>query len=217
MDTDERSTSGDEARIVDEVRQLAFQCALLKTDSDTADDIAQEVAIDCLLRFRRNRWRVAKSQEALVASMTRRKLSRLKEKTNNLREREEQFMAERTARCPAWMNPAHEVEQREEEVTRAQALEELPEKCRNAFLLVREHGVTHRAVARRLGISLGLVVKHVARAERHLADRLIHVRTWNATPPTMRKPSWGDAHRPRRRRAPVPGESLTTPDRGGST
>jgi RNA polymerase sigma-70 factor (ECF subfamily) len=156
-----------------------------------------------------------KSQEALVASMTRHKLLTLKVKKKNRKEREEQFMAERSARCPEWMNPARGCEQREEELIRAQALEELPENCRSAFLLVRDEGATRREVARRLGISFGLVVNHVARAERHLADRLINVRPWNATPPTLLKQSWRDAHRPRMQREPLPGESLETPDRGG--
>jgi len=190
MDIDERSISCEEARTVDQVRELAFQFALRKTDYDTASDIAQEVAIDCLLRLRRNRWRVVKSQRALVASMTRNKLSTLKERKKNRREREEQFMAERSARCPEWMNPVRGCEQREEERIRAQALEELPLKCRSAFLLVRDGGVSRREAARKLGISFGLVVNHVARAERHLADRLINVRPWNSTPPTLLKQSW---------------------------
>lgn len=208
MDTDERSLSCEEARTVDQVRELAFRYALRKTDYDSAGDIAQEVAFDCLLRLRRNRWQVAKSQKALVASMTRHKLSTLRVKKNNRKEREEQFMAERSARCPEWMDPARRFEEREEVLIRAQALEELPEKCRSAYLLVREEGVTRREVARRLGISFGLVVNHVARAERQLADRLIHVRKWNATPPTLLKQSWGGSHRPRTRREPSPRESI---------
>lgn len=215
MDIDERSISCEEARTVAQVRDLAFRYALRKTDYDTADDIAQEVAIDCLLRLRRNQWRVAKSKKALVASMTRNKLSTLKEKKKHRKEREEQFMAERSARCPEWMDPARRFEEREEVLIRARALEELPKKCRSAYLLVREDGVTRREVARRLGISFGLVVNHVARAERHLADRLIHVRKWNATPPTLLKQSWGDAHRPRTQREPLRRESIETPDRGG--
>ena len=217
MDTDERSLSCEEARTVDRVRELALRYALRKPDYDTADDIAQEVAIDCALRLRRNRWRVAKSERALVESMTRNKLSTLKVKKKNRREREEQFMAERSACCPEWMNPARGWEQQEEELIRSQALEELPLKCRSAFLLVRDGGVSRREAGRKVGVSFGLVVNHVARAERHLADCLINVRPWNSTPPTLLKQSWRDAHRPRTRREPLPGEPLETPDRGGTS
>lgn len=45
------------------------------------------------------------------------------------------------------------------------AMESLPERCRKVFSLSRLDGVRHREIARRYGISLRLVEKHITRAK----------------------------------------------------
>lgn len=52
------------------------------------------------------------------------------------------------------------------------ALEELPEKCREVMLLARMHGLPHKEIASRLGISVSLVEKYQLRALRHCRERL---------------------------------------------
>lgn len=52
------------------------------------------------------------------------------------------------------------------------AVRELPEKCRQVFLLYRGHGLTMRQIAARLGISEKTVEKHIARAMIHCRRRL---------------------------------------------
>lgn len=51
------------------------------------------------------------------------------------------------------------------------ALAELDPTCRQAFVLCRVDGLSHRDIARRLGIETGAVTRHVERALIHLARR----------------------------------------------
>ncbi|MFT6492155.1 MAG: RNA polymerase sigma-70 factor (ECF subfamily) [Porticoccus sp.] len=52
------------------------------------------------------------------------------------------------------------------------AVRELPDKCREVFLLYRGHGLTMREIADRLSISDKTVEKHIARAMVHCRARL---------------------------------------------
>lgn len=52
------------------------------------------------------------------------------------------------------------------------ALRELPERTRNVFLLARLEHMRHAEIARRLGISISTVEKHVVRALAHLSSRV---------------------------------------------
>ena len=52
------------------------------------------------------------------------------------------------------------------------ALQELPENCRQAFILHRGGDMSYPEIARELGVSTSMVEKHIIRALRHLRDRL---------------------------------------------
>ncbi|MGE0716908.1 MAG: RNA polymerase sigma factor [Alphaproteobacteria bacterium] len=56
------------------------------------------------------------------------------------------------------------------------AIAELPERCREVFLLHRADGLTMRAIAARLAISEKTVEKHIARALLHCRQRLAAAR-----------------------------------------
>ena len=49
---------------------------------------------------------------------------------------------------------------------------ELSPRCRQAFLLVRLEGLSHREVAAEMGLSQTMVRKHLARALSHIQTRL---------------------------------------------
>jgi RNA polymerase sigma factor, sigma-70 family len=53
---------------------------------------------------------------------------------------------------------------RQELALLAETVRDLPEKCREVFLLYRGEGLSMRQIAHRLGISEGTVEKHIARA-----------------------------------------------------
>lgn len=53
-----------------------------------------------------------------------------------------------------------------------QALADLPVDCRQAFVLHRGRDLSYPDIAAQLGVSTSMVEKHIARALRHLRDRL---------------------------------------------
>ncbi|GJL56695.1 MAG: RNA polymerase sigma factor [Nitrospirales bacterium] len=54
----------------------------------------------------------------------------------------------------------------------ANALNELPDACRQAFILHKFHGMTHAEIAQTLGVSKSMVEKHLMRALAHCRIRL---------------------------------------------
>jgi RNA polymerase sigma-70 factor (ECF subfamily) len=64
------------------------------------------------------------------------------------------------------------IEQRERLALLRGAIDELPPRCREVFVLHKLDGLSHADVADRLGISRNMVEKHVIRAMRHFRDRL---------------------------------------------
>jgi RNA polymerase sigma factor (sigma-70 family) len=54
----------------------------------------------------------------------------------------------------------------------SRALAELPESCRQAFILHRGGDFSYPEIAAELGVSTSMVEKHIIRALRHLRDRL---------------------------------------------
>ena len=198
MDADALHEPIDENSFVNEVCRLANGFARRLASDDDADDIAQDVALKCLLRLRNHRWRSELSPDALVAYITRRTHANHMRADVRRRGREAQYLAERTAVAPGWMNPARGSEEEEEFGSHERALAELPTSCRSTFLLVREHGMTYREAAQREGISLNVVAKRVAQAERLLASRLLSTSRWRGMPPSMERRSGGRNHTPRR-------------------
>ena len=53
------------------------------------------------------------------------------------------------------------------------ALNELPERTRDVFLLRRYEGLAYGEIAERTGLSISAIEKHVARAAAHLARRVV--------------------------------------------
>lgn len=54
----------------------------------------------------------------------------------------------------------------------ADALNELPKSCREAFVMNKFDGLSYRQIAERLGVSSSMVEKHIARAMSHCRQRL---------------------------------------------
>lgn len=69
-------------------------------------------------------------------------------------------------------NPQRILEGRAELNVLLNAVKDLPPKCRAVFVLHRFEGVAHSEIARRLGISVSMVEKHIAAALIRLRKRL---------------------------------------------
>lgn len=74
--------------------------------------------------------------------------------------------------APLALGPDRGLEARDELRRVTAALRELPERTRHVFVLVRLERMRHAEVARRLGVSVSAVEKHLLRASVHLARRV---------------------------------------------
>uniref|UniRef100_B0SXJ0 RNA polymerase, sigma-24 subunit, ECF subfamily n=1 Tax=Caulobacter sp. (strain K31) TaxID=366602 RepID=B0SXJ0_CAUSK len=70
------------------------------------------------------------------------------------------------------MSPERVLQAREQMARALAALNELPERTRRVFVLVRFEEMSYKLVAQRLGVSVSAVEKHVMKALRHLGERL---------------------------------------------
>ena len=66
--------------------------------------------------------------------------------------------------APAHMQPEAEFAALEYAQAMTQAIEALPSRCREAFLLNRFDGLSHQETADRMGISRNMVAQHITRA-----------------------------------------------------
>lgn len=76
-------------------------------------------------------------------------------------------------------SPQQVLLQKERVALLKRALAELPEPCRQAFVLRRLEGLGHIEIAQRLGISKDMVEKHIVNAMKHCRIRM---RQWDADP-----------------------------------
>lgn len=67
-------------------------------------------------------------------------------------------------------DPTNLLHQRQRIARLAVLLNELPPACRNAFIMNKVEGRTHREIARHLGVSVSMVEKHIMRALVHCRD-----------------------------------------------
>jgi RNA polymerase sigma factor (sigma-70 family) len=70
------------------------------------------------------------------------------------------------------LSPERVLQGRETVARAMAALNELPERTRQVFILVRFEEMSYKRVAQRLGVSVSAVEKHVMKALRHLHARL---------------------------------------------
>ncbi|PXW95158.1 RNA polymerase sigma-70 factor (ECF subfamily) [Sphaerotilus hippei] len=66
--------------------------------------------------------------------------------------------------APRHCQPEESLAQGQQARAVLQAIEALPPRCREAFVLNRFEGLSHQEVAQRMGISKNMVAQHVARA-----------------------------------------------------
>lgn len=83
--------------------------------------------------------------------------------------------------------PDQQVDERMELEQVAAAIDALPNRCREVFLLRKVHGLSQRDVAARLGLSESTVEKHVANGIGKLLDFFAHSGKWSARASRARK------------------------------
>jgi RNA polymerase sigma-70 factor (ECF subfamily) len=156
-----------------EVTRLAKQFARELVKRRVAEDLAQDVVLECLTAIRGGRWsRRGAALPAIVANLVRRRAVDGLRSRQRAEKREAEFARELLENSRAWMAPDGELEERELAEMRERALASLPPACRRAYLLVRDQGMSYQEAARILGVSRSGISAFVVKAQRKLRGEL---------------------------------------------
>ena len=151
-------------------RELQAYLTETLRDADTAADLTQETFLRYAEHRRGNGAMVIHERAYLYR--TARNLA-IDHSRKLARQRTDTVANEDLARMPA-DSPSldHAADARQKLDRLRTAVEELPERTRQVFVLGRLEGLTHREIAHRLAISESSVQKHLARALQHVMQRL---------------------------------------------
>ena len=144
------------------------------TDKLRDPDMAAELTQETFLRYaeRRQSGRGAVAHERSYLYRTAHNLA-IDHVRKQARQRTDALAHDDLARLPADSpSPESATDQRRKLERLRAAIEALPERTRQVFVLARLEGLTHRQVADRLEISESSVQKHLAKALRHVMQRL---------------------------------------------
>jgi RNA polymerase sigma-70 factor (ECF subfamily) len=160
--------------LIVEIHRLAREFAGKRVAADVADDIAQDICLECLVKIRAGRWSVRHSDLAVfVRGVVRRRVVDWLRRREHGDERNAEHARELEEGEHAWMSPELLLEERELAVVREETLRELPTACRRAYLMVREEGESYKGAARRLGVSRSAVSAHIVTAQRRFRRVLL--------------------------------------------
>jgi DNA-directed RNA polymerase specialized sigma24 family protein len=161
-----------DALVVDIHRQIRA-LAIERVPSDVADDIAQDVVLECLIKIRAGRWSVRHADLTHVLGgvvhepvLDWLRCRELGDEGNLEHGRDLEDSGH------AWMSPELECEERERSAVDERTLEELPSACRRAYLMVREEG-QYESAAQRFGVSRSAPSANVVRARRRFRRVLL--------------------------------------------
>lgn len=168
-DSFERLRQGDERGFDDIFRAhytglVGFAESILK-DRAEAEDTAQEVMLE-LWRRRSNIVLETSLRAYLFQSARNRALNRIRH------QRVVDRVDPEVARPSPSPRPDRELAEREMALLVKQALEDLPDRCREVFRLSREQGLRYAEIAVALGISIKTVEAQMGKALRLLRERL---------------------------------------------
>ena len=151
-----------------------------RADGHEIDDLIQEVLLR--LHNRRQGGEVANLSSFIFQTATNVLLDRRRRDT--VRRRGAHCELEEIHHPLDELSPARILQAKQEASVAMAALAELSPRTRAAFMLVRFEGLSYKAVAAQLGISVSAVEKHVTKALRIISIRLQE--TDERQPPTRR-------------------------------
>jgi len=141
-----------------------------KRASQQADvqDLVQEVLVR--LAVRGDGASIEKPEAYLMRTATNVWRDFLRKKKTHAETAHDEFMEEKHVREDEGPDDLLEGSEAVEGILRA--LDELPERTRHVFVLCRVEGMRQKNVARRIGVSVSSIEKHMIKAIAHLALRL---------------------------------------------
>jgi RNA polymerase sigma factor (sigma-70 family) len=156
-----------------EIAQLAQRFARELVARDLADDVAQDVVLECLVKLREHSWTADTSSiPGLIRSMVRRRSIDCLRRTQRREGRDPEHAGDLLDGVRPWMSPEAASDERELTDLYEETLASLPGKCRRIYRMVREERITYELVAARLGLSRSAVSWHIVAAQRRFRCRL---------------------------------------------
>jgi RNA polymerase sigma-70 factor (ECF subfamily) len=162
QDADESALQELLSRYWESVLRVASQ---LLDSWDAAEDVAQETFIR--LWERREEWGLDGSVRGLLFRIARNAAIDARRKRSA-----DERAAARVPERSASERPDEITEQRELEAAVNDALASLPERRREVFILVRQHGLSYKEVAQALDLSAQTVANHMSLALADIRDQL---------------------------------------------
>ena len=139
--------------LVVQIASLARGFATNIVAADLADDIAQDVALECWVKIRGGQWRDDPSElRTFVRRVVRRRAVDLLRRSQARDQRHAEYAREACESHPTWMSPELAYEERELTELHEQALGRLPELCRRTYSMVRDEEETYQRAASRLDV-----------------------------------------------------------------
>lgn len=170
-ETVKRLKNGDEEAL-DEVLKLYWSTLLryaqrILPDGDQAEDVVQEAFVK--LWDRRGTWRLKRSLRPVLFRIVRNAALNEKRRTTTFNDWAERFPGSEKDPDPS---PLEEAEGSDMRAIVREAVDSLPERRREIFLLVRFHHLSYRETAETLGIQPQVVANQVSRALKDLREKL---------------------------------------------
>jgi RNA polymerase sigma factor (sigma-70 family) len=173
-----------EARqMYDAIVQRALRHAVRQVERAVALDVAHDVACELVRRWLAGvEGAEAEPAEGLIFRAVTNRLHNTR-RSENRRAVADRVHHDALAReTPAWTLADAEVDHDELAQVVMAVIAGMPEAMRAVFLLVRRDGVSYRDTADRLGIGVGTVHTHLARANVRLRDAVARYQNGTASP-----------------------------------
>jgi RNA polymerase sigma factor (sigma-70 family) len=137
-------------------------------------DVAQDIALESLIRMRAGEWDVAPDAiDSYVFWAVRLKSFDLIRRRQRRKAREQEHARELNEGTHAWVRPDTAGEDRELHDFYTRTLDSLTPACRRTYVMVRERGMRYQDVARELGISRSAVSANIVRAQHVFRQALL--------------------------------------------
>ena len=160
-------------RLLIRIADLAWREAFHRGGPEFAEDLAQDVVLECLVKVRTRRGRLTgRTLKGFVRQVVRRRWLDSLRLARRRATREEEHAREATGGPRLWMSPELKLVDAELTHFHESTLASLPSGCRRSYLMVREEDASYQLTADLLGVSRATVNAHVVAAQRKFREGL---------------------------------------------
>jgi RNA polymerase sigma factor (sigma-70 family) len=172
-DTRQR-TEADQDALLLEIYALSRRFARETVRKQDVDDVAHEIAENCLIKLRAQCWYHDPSDLELFVRVLvwnhridRRRRRRVRARFDA------EFLENRTHTPPAWVSTEGAGDEAAILALQDEILPRLPYECRIAYYMARREGLTYKQIAREFGVSPETIHNHIRHAHRVFRKELV--------------------------------------------